>query len=153
MKNPYRTDKKKAWRNIMVSAVNAAIEQGHMDLSPDFKLPDKGVTFSFTTYAANGQSVDGLAFIRDAGFSEVKVHAALAPNELAASQISSSFEFSRNSIKKFCKAHAEGWLERLDGAWLQTGACKAYVAADYKEKVARIEVEPIGYKDHGQFKM
>jgi len=75
----YTTTRQKAWRNLMVCAVNAALEQQLFTLRPgDNRFPDdmrSGHVFDFVL--PNGMPARGA--VSDAGFNELSVKAAVNP--------------------------------------------------------------------------
>lgn len=102
----------KAWRNLMVCAVNAALEQKLFSLRPgDNRFPDnmrQGELFDFVL--PNGLPAKGS--VSDAGFNEVAVHAAVNPKGNAVRAYNAGFDAG--------DAFGTTWVERERGAWMQS---------------------------------
>ena len=137
----YRKPREQAWRNLMVFTVNAALEQKLFTLRPgDGRFDDdmrSGHLFEFTL--PNGWPVRGS--IASAGFDELAIHAAVNPKG----------DHVRSHGAGFTAGDAFGstWLERRDGAWLQstpeTFRCRKPLLAE----LAGLAVRPQGFGDRG----
>src|SRR5258705_6189235 len=111
--SPYKSDRAKAWRNLMVAAINAAIEQGAIKLQPDGE-PKKGRRVEF---ALLGQPA--IAWVREIGWDEISVHAIWQPTKKRKEFVDAGFISNHNTAGRFGLAVAEGWLERRTGCWVQ----------------------------------
>ena len=143
----YASKRGRAWRNMMVAAINAGLEQGVFALvrggekfATGRDASDQGVMYSFNFPGG----VPALAHVRDGGWDEVRIHVVLWP----------SADFGQwvgvgNAGFRAGDAIASGWLERERerGAWIQVGS-------EITSRAARIEtIEPNGYLDRGMFMM
>lgn len=103
--------KTKAWRNMMVAAINAGLDQGIFGLKEDENHWGEG-THVFHFKFGHRKAI---ASVSDAGFGELSVHVAVNPTKRAAENIKSC-----NSGLYAGDAFVSGYLERRNGAWLQT---------------------------------
>lgn len=147
---PIRGKRSLAWRNMMVAAINAGLEQRVFGLRPgeNFWLgslvaePSRGRShrFEFTF----GPGIPALAAVSDAGFDELGIYVALNPRVHAA--VGSAF-----AGKRAGEAYASGWLERRLGVWLQKGGSHSLTASRaLTDTAAALEVRPHGYSDRGK---
>lgn len=148
-----KSTRKRAWRNVMVAAINAGIAQGLFSIRPgDNRWPagenqDRREAFSFNFSIGN---IPAVASVQDAGFDELSIHAALWPTEDGLRVVK-----SLNAYFRAGEAFATGWLERREGAWLQVSSsspeftCRKHRLAE----VAALNVSPRGYADRGSFKV
>lgn len=145
----YRSARHKAWRNLMVLAVNEGIRQKLFSLRPDdnrwpgaeppnSQHRDPGFIFEFTL--PDGKPAKG--FVSDAGFGELSIHAAVYPK--------GDWLQATNAVFHAGDSFARGWLERRDGAWLQSAEnmfnCRKYLL----HSLAEMEAIPMGYGDRGR---
>lgn len=141
----YRTVRQKAWRNLMVCAVNAALEQKLFTLRPgDNRFPDnmrRGELFEFVL--PNGLSARGS--IADAGFDELSVHAAVNPKGDAVRAYGAGFDAG--------DAFGTTWVERRRGVWLQSCDDSFNCRKSLLGELADLQVEPLGYGDRGHIIM
>jgi len=151
----YRSQRSKAWRNIMVTAINAAIEQKLISLMPgDNRWPraketgpngrGETVTYSFTF----GDDIPALGYLSDAGWDELTVHAVLHPTENGESWVGVA-----NAGFHAGEAFSSGWLERRSGFWLQSNPETLRCRRSLLEYVANIDLKPSGYGDRGKMIM
>lgn len=138
----YKSERQKAWRNLMICAVNAALSQKLFSLSAgDNRFPDnmrQGHLFDFEL--PNGLPARGS--VSDAGFDELSVHAAVNPKGNAVRAFSAGFTAG--------DAFGSTWIERRDGAWMQTSDTNFHCRRALVRQLAQIDVEPQGYGDRGQ---
>lgn len=138
----YRTLREKAWRNLMVSAINAALSQKLFSLHPgDNRWPgaeSDGYLFDFSL--PHGLPARG--YVGDAGSDELIIRAALHPRG----------DWVRDEDAGFRAgdAFAAGWLERQRGAWLQSSPTMFNCRNSLLQSIADITVRPLGYGDHGR---
>lgn len=141
----YKSMRQKAWRNLMVCAVNAALEQKLFTLRPgDNRFVDDmwgGVLFDFRL--PNGMVARGA--VSDAGFDELAVYAAVNPKGIWVRSYNAGFDAG--------DAFGTTWVERRDGAYLQTCMtsfrCRRYLSPI----LAELEVDPTGFGDRGAVHM
>lgn len=156
----YETLGWKAWRNVMVATVNAALEQKLVTLLPDdnrwpgyvhqpLNGRNEGVVFDFHV-----KGITAIGYVNDAGFGELSVHGALWPTADAEFWIRAA-GLSRPGFHAG-KVVVQGWLERKDGAWLQRSSeirpsisCRA----PHLRHVAGLNIPTLGFGDRGDFKM
>ncbi|HUW97414.1 MAG TPA: hypothetical protein VMV40_01035 [Acidiferrobacter sp.] len=143
----YRTERERAWRNLMVCTINEGIRQRLFTLHPgnyswvpqnDESLRQNGCCFHFNL--PNGQPASG--YVRDARFGELSIHAAANPT--------GNFIRSFNAGFLVGDAFATGWLEREKGAWLQSTPSRFNCRKSLLKSIANIEVRPRGFGDRGQ---
>lgn len=145
----------RAWRNVMVAAINAGLDQRLFGVRPGDNrwpgyTPDRSRHHPHIYRFMLG-TIPIIASIDDAGFDELSIHAGLWPTTDAERHIGAGFAgFTTGEV------WASGWLERKDGAWLQTGTAgpAAFRARRARlDIVAALRIEPKGYADGGDFKM
>jgi hypothetical protein len=138
----YKTTRQKAWRNLMVCALNAALERKLFTLRPgDNRFPDdrrRGELFDFML--PNGLPARGS--VADAGFHELSVHAAVNPKGDIVRAFNAGFDAG--------DAFGTTWVERERGAWMQSSDDSFSCRKALLEGLAAIQVEPIGYGDRGR---
>lgn len=138
----YTSDRKRAWRNLVIIAINAALSQSLFTLRPnDNRWPNagnEGYLFDFTT--PNGLPARG--YVEDGGYGELGIHAAVNPKGKWV-QVS-------NGGLNAGDAFAAGWLERERGAWLQTTTSLFNCRRTLLKSLASMTVEPHGYGDRGR---
>ena len=144
----YTSQREKAWRNLMVLAINAGLEQQLFTLRPgDNRWPGAtdpmpqgslGQCFDFTL--PTGEPVR--SYVADAGFNELTIHVAVNPKGDWVKAANAGFHAG--------DAFAAGWLERETGAWLQSATtifnCRRFLLAT----LAGLAVLPQGYGDKGR---
>jgi hypothetical protein len=140
----YKTPRERAWRNMMVSAINAAIERKLLSVRPgDNRWPGheegRGHTFEFTF----GDAVPAAARVNDAGFDEIGVSVALWPKDL-------HWLRANNAGFHAGEAFASGWLERRDAAYLQSSMTLFNIRKRLVGQVSDVVIAPKGYGDHGR---
>lgn len=138
-----------AWRNLMVAAINAGLEQRLFGLSP-------GEDWWPGADPQNNGGVRGLyRFMFDDDIPAAASVAAISGDELSINVLldprDPGIEADRCGGIEDGAAVAHGWLERRLGAWIMDGgedfACKRAV----QSRVAEVQVEPMGYSDQGSF--
>ncbi|WP_027469224.1 hypothetical protein [Deefgea rivuli] len=138
----YKSKRDKAWRNLLVCAINAGITQKLFSLRPnDCRWEDhkhKGALFDFLL--PNGLPARG--YVQDAGFSELAIHVAVNPIDNWVRAFNAGFSAG--------DAFATSWLERERGAWLQSATTTLSCRNNLLQPLAEIIVEPRGYGDRGR---
>lgn len=142
MKNHFKSQRAKAWRNLIVAATNAALEQGLFS----FRVNDncwpcveerKGCVFRFKFL---GMPCSG--YVGDIGCGELSIRAALKPPEGGEERVRSC-----NAGFWAGEAFASGCLEREIGAYMQA-ALSLRIRRHLIPIIASAKIEPIGYRDH-----
>lgn len=138
----YRGVRAKAWRNLMISAINEGLRQKLFSLrSDDNRWPNaetEGMLFDFTL--PNGLTARG--YVRDISCGELSIHAAVNPK--------GDWVRAGNAGLAAGDAFAAGWLERQKGAWLQSATTQFSCRRALLKLLADIVVEPMGYGDRGR---
>ena len=141
----HKTPRERAWRNLMVCAVNAALEQKLFTLRPgDDRFDDNmrsGHLFDFVL--PNGLPARGS--VATAGFDELAVHAAVNPKGDAVRSHGAGFSAG--------DAFGTTWLERRDGAWLQTTTHSFRCRKPLLSQLAELNVKAQGFGDRGKLIM
>ena len=146
----YGSVRKMAWRNLMVSTINEGLRQKLFSLRPgDNRWPGaKGPAVSpsgdvaghhFDFNLPNG--LPACAYISDAGFDEVSVHAAVHPKGYLVRADDSGF--------KSAEAAGNTWLERRRGAWMQSASNLFTCRRNLVQALADMQVKPMGFGDKG----
>lgn len=138
----YRSLRHKAWRNLMICAINEALAQRLFTLRAGdnrFETSAKrgGTLFDFAL--PNGLPVRG--YVSDAGWDELNIHAAVNPKE--------DWIRAGNAGLEAGDAVGRSWLERRRGAWLQSAVKLFSCRKPLLASLAALEVEPQGYGDRG----
>jgi hypothetical protein len=138
----YRGLRQRAWRNLMVCAINAGIEKGLYSLRPgDSRWPGadhEGTLFDFML--PNGLPARG--YVSDIGYGELSVHVAVNPKDDSVCAFNAGFAAG--------DAMATGWLERQRGAWLQSSTTSFHCRRTLLKELTNLVVEPLGYGDRGR---
>lgn len=145
----YRSQRDKAWRNLMVLTINEGIRQKLFSLRiDDNRWPGaepgsqghRGTGYVYEFKLPDGKPAKG--YVSDAGFGELNIHAAVFPKEDWVRTMNGGFHAG--------DAFARGWLERERGAWLQSSQeffnCRKWLIED----LANLEANPIGFGDRGK---
>lgn len=137
----YTSVRQKAWRNLMVCAINAALEQKLFSLRPgDNRFPNDIRQVLFDFVLPNGMPVRGS--VADAGYHELSVHAAVYPK--------GDFVRASNGGFKAGEAFGTTWVERERGAWMQSSDNSFNCRKSLLDQIAALQVEPLGYGDRGR---
>lgn len=139
-----------AWRNLMVAAVNAGLDQRLFGLSagqdwwPGADPANNGGERGLYQFVFDGD-LPAVASVSAISGDELHIHVLLAPRH-------DGIEPDRCGGIRDGAAFAHGWLERRLGAWIMDGgedvACKRAVQA----RLADVVIEPLGYSDQGSFR-
>lgn len=134
----YKSTRDQAWRNLMVSAVNAALEQRLFTLRPgDNRYSGRERLFDFKL--PNGLPARGV--VSDAGWDEVAIHAAVNPK---GQHISAMAGFDCGD------AVAMTWIERRRGVWMQSAKTPFCCKKSLLLELVQLQVQPHGYGDRGK---
>ena len=142
--NPYDSPRACAWRNLMISTINAALEAGlvSLDYDEDEEKPSK-VRFGFAL--SNGLRCRGYVDSRGRN-GELLFAVSVNPGP--------DHRLRAYGYLDECDATASGWLERGAGKWLQCPKGKhdhLRCRRAYLSQLAELDVEPKGYADRGNF--
>jgi hypothetical protein len=144
----YDTDRKRAWRNVVVCAVNEALRLRLFSLRPgDNRWPGydpKGrepYLFDFRLPC----NLPARAAINEAGFDELSIHVAVNPKGDWVRAFNAGFSAG--------DVFATTWLERRNGAWIQSSDTPFQCRRHLLSTVANMKVEPLGYGDRGRIIM
>lgn len=140
-----------AWRNLLVAAINAGLEQRLFGLSPGQDWwpgagPDgqRGIRHIYR-FVFDGD-IPAVASVDAISGDELSIQVILNPR-------SETVEPDVADGLKDGDAFARCWLERRLGVWIQDGgegfSCKRAV----QPRVASVQIEPRGYSDQGSFIM
>lgn len=137
----YTTMRKLAWRNLMVSTINAGLDMKLFTLhSGDNRFDDdmrRGHLFDFEL--PNGLHVRGS--VADAGMNELAVHAAVNPKGDGVRAFDAGFAAG--------DAFGSTWVERDRGLWMQDTYDSFKCRKGLLAQLAAPEVKPKGYGDRG----
>jgi hypothetical protein len=138
-----------AWRNMMVAAINAGLDQGHFGLSPGEDWwpgadPQNNGGLRYNYRFIFDGSIDAVATVSAISGDELAIHVLLAPRN-------DQVEASSNNGLTDGAACAHGWLERRLGAWIQDGGDDFRCKRALQDRVAAARSEPKGYADQGSF--
>lgn len=150
----YRSERIRAWRNMMVAAINAGINQRLFSVRKgDNRWPgagrgrDRSLRAHRYRFAIAG--IPALAAVDDGGFDELRIFVAFWPSAEAERWVDvAGWGFKAGD------ARASGWVERRDAAYVQVPldfdlACRRARLTE----VAAVDVKPCGYADRGTFRL
>lgn len=143
----YKSTRGLAWRNLMVLTINEAIRLKLLRPG-DNRWPgatssnggDRGEGFLFDFNLPNGREVR--AYVHDAGFEELSIHAAVNPK--------GDWVKSGNAGFYAGDAFATCWLERRRGAWMQSVDDLFNCRRTLHKSLAELDAAPLGYGDRGR---
>jgi len=140
----YKTKRQKAWRNLMVHTVNEALRRRLFSLRPfDNRWPgqeDRNASHMFDFTLPTGDI--GRVELNDIGHCEVSVDVVINPRtELA----HPAYHATLND----CDAVGMTWVERKEGAWIQSSMDSFRCNNKFLQKLLDLDVEPLGYGDRG----
>jgi hypothetical protein len=140
-----------AWRNLLVSAINAGLEQRLFGLSPGENwwpggAPSHPDCSTYTYRFAVAGNLAAVASVDAISGEELSISVVLNPR-------SADVEPSMFDRLSTGDATAHGWVERLLGAWIHDGgesfSCKRVALP----ALAALRIEPNGYSEQGPFIM
>lgn len=147
VENKYNTARKRAWRNMLVSAINAGIDQNLFSVLPGTNrwpgyVEDSGRQEAYLYTFTFGDGIPAAASVADIGFEELSIHVALWPTGESIKAANAGFYAG--------DAFATGWLERDRGAWLQFSPELLNCRRKRLSLVEAINVRPKGFGDRGR---
>ena len=119
----YDVPRRRAWRNMMVAAINAGIDQRLFSMrAGDNRWPGADLQAQHRhapphPYRFEVGGIPAVAAVDDGGYGEVRLYVAFWPTENAERGLD-----AHESALRAGAAYATGWLERRDGAYLQVPA-------------------------------
>jgi hypothetical protein len=148
----YANMRDKAWRNVVVCAVNEGLRRKIFSLKPDDnrwigwtaeRHPDRvsGTIFDFELPIG----IPVKAYAADAGFGELAIHVAVCPTDRA-----DDFVRAYNGGFTAGDAFAASWLERERGAWIQSSTRSFKCRKGLLHTLATMSVRPAGFGDRGR---
>ena len=142
----YKTSRQKAWRNLMVLAINEALKQHAFTLIPGDNrwrsVSDGNVRIGHFFKFAVDENFPCLGWVSDIGFDELAIHVALNP-------IGDGIKVGNPNLRDG-DAIAYGWLERRTGAWLQSSCEQFHCRKALLAPLANLSVRPKGFGDRGR---
>jgi hypothetical protein len=126
-----------AWRNMLLAAINAGLDQNRFGLAPQ----DNRWQGAYCIYRFTLADMPAIAYVRDFGFDELSFSVAVKPTANADEWIGVG-----NAGFLAGEAFAWGLLERRNGKWLQTEtepSCKFRRAL--LPAIAQAKIQPKGY--------
>jgi len=142
----YLTLRDRAWRNMLVAGVNAAIEQRLLSVLPaDNRWAGAPQKEPFVFEFIFDTDVPGICSLFDIGHEEVSIHVALWPAERGV-----YFLPAWNAGFNAGDAFAAGYLERKTGSWLQSHTESLRCRRRHLKRIANAKYDPMGYGDRGR---
>lgn len=149
----YKSRRNKAWRNVMVAAINAGLKLKKFGLRPDedYEVSDRRDGHEkpmpgFFEFKLEGHPV--LAYVEEAGFEELSIYAMVIPTAKARKEI--LWEHNDSSAGA---VWARCWFERRTGAWIQSSTKHFRCQRAYLDTLANLDIEPQGFGDRGRIMM
>ncbi|BCB72815.1 hypothetical protein HMEPL2_31660 [Vreelandella aquamarina] len=141
----------RAWRNLLVAAINAGLEQRLFGLSPGENWWPGGVPESHECERSTYR------FMVDGEIAAIASVNAISGDELSISVILNPRKADIQP-EWYCgladgDAVAHCWLERRLGAWIQDGGENFRCKRVMQSRLADLTIEPNGYSDQGSFFM
>jgi len=139
------------WRNLMVAAVNAGLEQRLFGLSEGENWWPGGAEDShhcvrYTYRFMFDEDLPAVASVDANSGGELSFHVVLKPRK---ADVQPDWYCGLSSGD----AVASGWVERRLGAWLQDGGEGVHCRRVLQSRLAGVAIEPAGYSDQGSFFM
>ncbi|KAB1448549.1 hypothetical protein [Bordetella bronchiseptica] len=140
-----------AWRNLMVAAINAGLEQHLFGLSPGENW------WPGASPDCNQCARGNYHFVFDTDLLAVVSVNAISGDELSISVILKP-KHANIEPEWYCglasgEAVAHGWLERRLGAWIQDASDRFSCKRILQPRLAEVAIDPAGYSDQGSFIM
>lgn len=138
-----------AWRNLLVTAINAGLEQRLFGLSPGENWWPGGAPESHESergiyrFMVDG-AIPAVASVNAISGDELSIYVVLNPR-------STEVEPDRFNDLSNGDAFAHCWLERRLGVWIQDGGEEFSCRRALLSKIAGMSIEPDGYSAQGSF--
>lgn len=139
--------KEQLGQKVLVIAINEFVRRGIISFD---QVDDEKGSFQISFFVCG---IPAMAHARHIGLGELQIVAVLWPSSDCARTIGVSASNSEQRLRRG-EFYAAGWLERKDGAWLQTGDGLPLVACSKRceSQVSAIPWEdPISFKAQGKF--
>lgn len=141
----------RAWRNLMVAAINAGLALRQFGLSPTDNWWEGGAPDSHHCERGSfrflfDQETPAIACVEAISGDELSIYVVLNPKHRDVDPY--FFHPFRDG-----EAYAHGWLERRLGVWIQDGGEDFSCRRVLLPKLAGLSIEPAGYSDLGSFIM
>jgi len=140
----YRSLRDRAWRNVIICAVNEGLRLKLFSLRPGDNRwvghARRSETYLFDFTLPCG--LPARASVSDAGFDELSIHVAVNPKNDWVSASNAGFLAG--------DVFATTWLEREKGAWIQTSLSGFRCRKNLLDLIAKMTVSPCGYGDRGR---
>jgi len=148
----YKSLRHRAWRNMIVCAVNEGLRLRLFTLRPgDNRWPGwddrnqhscvRGAEYGFVL--PNGLAAK--AYVSDAGYAELAITVAALPTRGA-----SSWLRTYGGGFHAGEAFAASWLERERGAWIQSSTSSFKCRSPLLDQLSKLDVRPAGFGDRGR---
>ncbi len=144
----YATPRHRAWRNVMVAAINEGIDRRYFTIRPgDNRWPGCKENPGSFVYRFWVEGIPAIAYVSDIGYAELAIHCALWPTARGEEWIGAfNAGFAAGAVV------ACGWLERQNGAWLQfSGAPLFHCRRRHLAVIAGLDIVSKGFGDRGDF--
>ena len=132
----YKTDRDKAWRNLMVTAINEGLKAGILKHDEHQEINGKSVEFTVGTLGAAIATFDSLSH------GEVSVEVVVGRVDKG------DIHFTKFPTGAAAKAH--GFMERTTGFYLQPTATFFQSKKPVQRILVGLKVEPVGFQDNGR---
>ncbi|MBC7658567.1 MAG: hypothetical protein H7249_02575 [Chitinophagaceae bacterium] len=132
----YKTDREIAWRNLLVSAINAGIQAGVITEDETQEIDGKCVEFTLDGIGLGYATFDSI------NFGEVSIEVVVDPKD------KTDRSFTKFPTGATAKAH--GYVERETGFYLQPTATLFQSKKPVQQKLFNLKVEPNGFEDNGR---
>jgi hypothetical protein len=139
--------KERLGQKVLIRAINEFLRRGL------FTLESGGNHLANPVIEFEMEGISAIASVADIGHDELTIHITLWPNERGKEFIQTAALHSNHRLDRG-GFYAKAWLERKNGAWLQTSNGLPHVscARDKRGEVERMTWEkPLGYSADGQF--
>lgn len=137
------------WRNLMVSAINAGLEQRLFGLSPSDNwwpgaAPDSYECERYIYHFLFDSELPAVASVNAISAGELSISVILKPKKTDVLPEWYCGLSDGDSV-------AHGWLERRLGAWIQDGGESFRCKRAMQSRIADMAIEPAGYSEQGSF--
>lgn len=132
----YKTDREIAWRNLMVTAINAGIEAGFLSADESKEINGKRIEFDIEQLGKTFATFESLEY------GEVSIEVVVGPKTKDDLQFT---KFPTGAVAK-----AQGFMERASGFYLQPSPSLFQAKKAVQQNLYKLDVEPEGYEDIGR---